>query len=229
MSKPNVFIARLTYGGTERAEVGNWLVRTVLDATRDDRLGEIHQAAIDKAPVYAARNFAVELARVKQCQYLVMIDADTVADPEPDKPTFWETAFDHAMTYGAPCAVVAPIRAIDGSVCIHKLVQNGDGDHLVRMTPEETAMRSGIERVVGSGLGLVLIDMRVFDALKPPYFRFAYSDPHYHTVAAGEDIQFTADLGGPGIPIFAAWNCWAAHAKTVLIGRPQVKQRIWTA
>ena len=67
--------------------------------------------------------------------------------------------------------------------------------------PVWTGERSeGVARVAACGMGVLLTDMRVFDALSPPFFAFEPQGPDF-VKQLGEDIYFCRKLGEAGIPV----------------------------
>lgn len=226
---PKVCIVRLAYGGHEHVAVGEFLARTVYTIARDPRCShEICQVAITDRQVHLARNLAVEIARQNRADLLLMIDADQIPDCEPGAPPFFDAALEHMIIAPGPCVVAAPTPMLNNRVNIHDEVEDNQGKHLRLLSLEEVADREGMEQVPAAGTGLIMIDCRVFDLLAPPYFRFVY-DPALTQVVAGEDVCFTADCGGPGVPVFASWSTWSAHSKTVTLGRPKKKSPLIVA
>lgn len=59
---------------------------------------------------------------------------------------------------------------------------------------------SGLQRVTHCGLGVMLTDMRVFDALALPFFAFEPQAPDF-VRHVGEDVYFCRKLGEAGIPV----------------------------
>jgi hypothetical protein len=213
-------ICRFCYQNWEHPCIGSSLATICIRANNDPNIEDIHEWWMNQAPLDAARNEAVLIARSRSATHILMVDNDQVPDLDPSKP-FWTTAWNHAWTYGDPCVVVAPIQAADGTVCVHKDVVDGEGKHhLRRMTAEDVAGKTGVERVPGSNVALALIDMRIFDALPVPWFRFEYEKPFHNRVTATEDILFTGALARYDIPVFCAWQAWCGHVKDKILGKP---------
>jgi len=225
--KVKVLILRLVYGGSECAALGSWLFTTALGMTKDPRIAGFQEIPLNMKGIPEARNFAVEIARESGANYLLTADADTHPDIERG-PTFWETAFNFAYSHNGPCVVSAPVQMRNGLVNVHKEEFNAETgmQDLILRSAAECANLKGIYRVPACGMGLMLIDMRCFDELSPPYFRFGYEDERCCKIERGEDGMFTADLGGPDIPVYVAWDCWAGHWQNVLFGRPSRRPRI---
>jgi len=228
--KVKVLILRLVYGGSECPALGSWLFRTALAMTKDPRIAGFQEVPLNVKGIPEARNFAVEIAREAEADYLLTADADSHPDIAPG-PTFWETAFNFAYAHDGPCVVSAPVQMRNGLVNVHKEEFDADTGmtDLVLRTAAECANLEGIERVTACGMGLMLIDMRCFDELSPPYFRFGYVDERCCNIERGEDGMFTADLGGPDIPVYVNWDCWCGHWQSMLFGRPSRRQRIATS
>jgi hypothetical protein len=96
----------------------------------------------------------------------------------------------------------------------------------LEMIPRESAaIRSGIEEVAALPTGLILYDMRVFDVLPPPWFRYEWGDVEESIKASTEDVYQTRNASLLGLPQYCAWDCWAAHVKTETVGKPVVLTR----
>lgn len=226
-----ICIVRLCHGSWEHPAIGDWFADAVHFCLTDPRIGpgNLESFWLDEEPVYRARNMAQRRAKELGCDLLVMVDNDMFPDWMPGAPKFLQSALDfwwdnHAT--GHPCVICAPARVRSGMVAVHKLIEDKGRKGLVLMHPREMQYKAGIERVPGSGLSLSLIDMRVFERLHPPYFRFAYTDEYCTQIRAGEDVMFTADLGGPCIPVYVNWDCKADHSKKVWLGWPKPESRV---
>ncbi len=218
--QPAIF--RLTYGSREHSAVGSWLVQTLHCIARDKRVETFDEFPVDKAPVYAARNVCAKMAHGLKATHLCMIDADMVPDCLPGAPIFWQAAADFALAHDGPCVVSAPTPMANGCVNVLREEVDPDGSrHLRLLSLDEAANKKGLERVPATGAGLILIDMRAFDRLQRPYFSFGYTDDSFTDVAVGEDVGFTARCTEAGVPVYAAWDCWAGHDKSILLRKPR--------
>ena len=166
-----IAICRLCYGAVEHPALGEWLAYTCHSIALDPRAGGLETFWIDQAPVYSARNLAVEVARDRKCDLLVTIDNDMQPDYVPGAPRFWDVAWEFWNGYRLPCVVSAPCCTAEGDVPVYQEFEDPDGKHLIFLHKESTVHRTGIERVPASTIALALIDMRCFDQLSPPYIR----------------------------------------------------------
>ena len=219
MSKPRIAIARIAYGGFHHAAVGDFLARTCHMIARDSRFGGLESFYVDRHGVCTARNLAVETARERECDFLVMVDADMLPDCVPGAAHFWDTSIAHAMSVDRPCVISAPCCKADGTVCIYQEIEDDDGKHLIHVGEDVAAASTGIEEVPAASLALSLIDMRCFDALSRPYFRFGFTDDSESEMAWGEEV-FTANCTENGIPVFCNWDAWCGHFKGRVVGKP---------
>jgi hypothetical protein len=87
---------------------------------------------------------------------------------------------------------------------------------------EEAALKAGIERVGAVGTGCYGVDVRAFDALKPPYYHYEWEDEEHTRVASTEDIPFSRDLAMAGVPVFVDWDHWADHSKSKRVAKPGI-------
>jgi len=218
----------MLYGSYEHGRVGSWLAKTCHWLTSQrERVWGLEEFVLDVAPVYAARNLALMTAQQAECDFLCMVDHDTLPDCEPGAPPFFEVAFDYlydALVHDRPPAwIAAPIQAVNGQVCCHKRRIDPDGaQHLLLMEASETYGLSGIRPVEGSGAGLVVLDLRVLASMEQPWFSNTYKDANCTHLHAGEDITFTARMTEQmGLPVLCAWDCWAGHDKRVQLGKPR--------
>lgn len=238
MPKYKVLFARFPFGHRDEPDTTDWLVDTVLKAKADPRISDIYHMRIDDTPITMSRNRVMCMARDKGVDYVVMVDNDMKPDcyfaGNPNnlaidmraKP-FWETAWDFALQHHGPCLVAAPYCGPPPveNVYVFKMT-NLQSNHpnvdarLDQFTREEAATRGGIEQVGALPTGLILIDMRVLNHIKPPWFRYEWDDIYEQKKASTEDVTFTRDLAFAGVPIYCAWDCWAAHWKWKAVGKP---------
>ena len=229
-----IAIARICYGGFHHAAVGDWLART--SHVIVSNFSGLESFWVDRHNVCTARNLAVETARERECDYLLMVDADSCPDCMSQAPPFFDTSINHAMRLGQPCIISAPCVRADGSVCIYQEIEDDDGRHLIHVSPEAAARETGIQIVPAASLALCLIDMRCFYEAPRPFFRFYYTDKTESEIASGEE-WFTMNCTERGIPVFCNWDSWCGHAKVKVLGKPPSpvareatpqERRLWT-
>jgi hypothetical protein len=93
------------------------------------------------------------------------------------------------------------------------------------MVPRESAaIRTGIAEAAALPTGLILYDMRVFDVLPPPWFRYEH-DPLEAEKHTTEDVYQTRNASLLHLPQYAAWDSWAGHVKTKVVGKPLLVTR----
>lgn len=63
------------------------------------------------------------------------------------------------------------------------------------------SLASGLQQVQVAGMGLMLTDLKVFDELSPPFFKFDPLPPDF-IKQSGEDVWFCQLLHKAGIPVF---------------------------
>jgi glycosyltransferase involved in cell wall biosynthesis len=211
-----VFIARMVHGLSEHPSVGSWLVRTCKTFFESPHFGGLSEFPINTSPVYAARNAAVALAKQKKADYLVMVDADMVPDCVPDTPAFFEAALHRAIEIDGPCVIAAPYPMLNGCAAAIE----GEGDDRKAVAMPDAVTRDGFQRMTAVGTGLILIDMRCFDAISQPYFSHTYRDEAHNEVVVTDDVYFCDAVRAAGIPILTAWDSWAGHHKSTTL-RPK--------
>lgn len=230
MPKHDVMVARFPYGGTEDSDVTDWLIRTRLAMERDPRVGRVVPFKKNTTPITMARNLAVRTAREAGVDYLLMIDSDMSPDlPYPGAKRFWDSSFDFAVNHPGPCVVAAPYCGPPPfENCYVFKWANRQSEHpnkdfqVEQFTREEAAVRGGFEQVSALPTGLILIDLRVFDRLKPPFFYYEYTDEQETALASTEDVTFTRDVTLAGLPIYCNWDAWAGHWKRKRVGKPEL-------
>jgi hypothetical protein len=184
--------------GIECVAVRNWLIQTVRKIDKDPRCELLEPFDKADTPVYMTRNEAVEDAKKKGTDLLIMIDNDIRPDtPEVGAKPFWDSSFDfwwNATTNKpaqSPCIIGAPYCGPPPkcNVFVARWTNWANpedcgpdarivGLKLNQYSREEAAVCAGFERVVGLPTGLIMIDMRVFDKMPHPYFQYEWDGEH---------------------------------------------------
>jgi hypothetical protein len=216
---PNYTIAvcRFAYDGWERVEILRFILECV-EHTKNDKV--YHIPMIGMFPTSCARNKAVELARERDCDYLYMIDDDTVpADG------FFQLTYNY-LKDNPPCVIGAPYLTSGAENKVtafefqHKNETTGQW-HVENINRYDAIQRSGIQKVANIGTGCVAYNMKVFDAqgVKKPYYNYGYSVDGTSCIES-EDTSAHRQMYFAGIPIFCTWDHWALHSKETLLSKP---------
>lgn len=230
MIKKNVLFARFPYKAVEHPDTVDWLIRAVKAAKEDQRIDQIHVARFDDTPITMTRNACIERAKRENVDYLLMIDSDMSPDLPGQKP-FWETAFHHLYNHEGPAVIAAPYVGPPPHCNVYVFqwiaLMNGNPNpdlKLEQFTREEAERLYGITEVAALPTGLMLLDMRGIEKLKPPYFYYEYTDEFESRKASTEDVTFTRDISLAGVPCYCAWDCWAGHWKAFRGDKPRTIQ-----
>jgi hypothetical protein len=231
--KWKIMVARFPHGGSERAEVTNWLVAVALWAKRLD-IELLHWMAND-TPITMLRNRAVKDAIDAGADLLVMVDSDMGPDKLATQP-FLPAAFEFTRQrwQAAPTIVAAPYSGglPDRLPMMGTFREYLEGRPVKAqlLTRAEAASFHGILSCPYLGTGLMLLDLRIFTgfngvALKPPWFHYEYTDEYHTAKAASEDMEFSLQtwfaFGGIGLEVnFCAWDSWSEHYKVGGMGAP---------
>ncbi len=226
--KVNVLVMRFPYGGSERAEVCDWLAASVFWAAREDRIKDFKIGKLNDTPITMTRNKAAEIVRELGYDLLIMVDSDMVPDCEPGAPAFLPAAFDFWYKHAGPCVIGAPYGGPPPEetpyVFRWRNSQNDTPEPEARITMytrDEAADLTGIRRCAALPTGLILIDAKALDAVEPPYFYYEFTDERCLAKASTEDVTFSRDLDLAGVPQYCAWDSWAGHVKTKVVRKPQ--------
>lgn len=244
MKPVRLMFARFPGGGVDRAEVTDWLVESVVWAKDDDRIEDpILNYKINDTPITMGRNRTIEIAKAKKVDFLVMIDNDMAPDlytkngpsefiNENARP-FVSSAFDFLYkrrVNGDPPAVIgAPycgppphenIYVFQWRVIESECPSDSTRISLEQYSREQASTMSGIKEAAALPTGLVMIDMKAIESVKPPYFYYEWMDETQSEKASTEDVTFTRDLSLNGVPQFCNWDSWAGHWKLKCVGMP---------
>lgn len=225
MPKYKIMIGRPVSTGVHRHEVGSFLSH-IAEKVRDPRsdvqpfIEEWYSVPVQSFPTSVARNQLVAAAKKYHVDFLFMVDDDAAPCFE-----FFEHAFHFLRQQPVPSIIASPYVSGDGDVQIFEFStqqhtqQPLDTWALTRIARGDAFRRKSTERVGSVGTHLVAYDVRVFDAIKPPYYQYGYNDDHT-TVTETEDCFCHRQLFNAKVPIYVAWDHWSGHWKPQLLSAP---------
>lgn len=248
-----VMIATFPYGGVgasslEVPDIRHWQTRTVLWMSKDKRIQPFDDwlpgrdsITISDTPISMCRNEAVRRAREQKADVLIWVDSDMRPDCElgvdPLARAFVPEAFDFLYKHwergptvlAAPYCGASPVNNV--FVFEWDSDQNDREDRMVNLKLSQYSRThaykmAGIQPCAAIGTGLMMMDMRIFDLLPPPWFYYTYN-PEQTKKLATEDCTFTRDVAMLGHltlgyePLLCTWNSWAGHWKPELVRKPQ--------
>ena len=226
----SLLIARFPYGNVDHPEVTDWLVSTVIQAKQDDRIKHVKHVKINDTPITMTRNRVIKQAVQSDVDFVLFVDNDMRPDLLlPGSRPFFPAAFDFALQHAGPCLIGAPYCGPPPheNVYIFRWASQ-QSEHpnmdlrLEQFSREEAAVRGGFEEVAALPTGLMLIDMRFVQYLKPPYFRYEYMDAEETEKATTEDVYFTRNCSLAGVKNYVLWDAWAGHFKQKCVGKPHL-------
>ena len=229
--KHDLFIATFPYGRHQDPDTAEWITKLRMQLKDDERIGRISFASIDDTPITMTHNLAMKTAKVNGFDLCLMVDSDMAPDAYlaerlTAKP-FFNSSLEFMLDHRGPCMVAAPYCGPSpDQLCYMFEWQRKQPGRLdvfskLEMIPREAAaQRSGIWEVAAAPTGLLLIDMRVCDVIKPPYFDYEYADEEQSVKATTEDVYFTRNASLAGVPVYSNWDAWAGHWKWQKVGPP---------
>jgi hypothetical protein len=215
--KFKIAIARLTQYGQERIELANfvsnaWQTR-LTDPDLRDSIGEMIDLPISRFPTDVARNCIVEVCQQQKVDFLFQLDEDSGPPYE-----FFKEALTFLMNQAKPSVVGCPYLAGDGECQVFRFVPAHSPDpkqpswKITRVPRPDAFQRKGYERVASIGTHSIAYDMRVFNEIKQPYYRYGYNANHTQLLET-EEMACHRNLMQVGVPIWVNWNLWSSHYK----------------
>lgn len=249
--KFSVGIVTFSYGGnggisSEVPDIREWMIPTVLEAHKDDRISGIRVWNLSDTPITMTRNRAVLMARQYGIDVLVMVDSDMKPDinaGQPDAKPFFKSSFDFLVDHyhkgpcviGAPYCGPPPVENVYVFRWQNLVTENPNPDFQLEMYDRHTAVKmAGIQDCAALPTGLIMYDMRAFEITEPksdadkPWFYYEWKDHFAADKASTEDVTQTRDLSLTGTqklgynPVYCNWDAWAGHWKPKCVGKPQV-------
>lgn len=217
MPKYKVAIARPCTQGSIRQEVANfvshaWNVRFT-DTELRESISELIDIPIQRFPTDVARNCIVEVCQGNKVDFVFMLDDDS--GPPYD---FFKEALSFLMKQNEPSVIACAYMAGDGEVQVFRFVPGHSPDpkqhtwKITRVPRADAFQRTGIERVASVGTHTICYDMRVFDKIKQPYFRYGYNASHTQLTET-EEMAAHRNMMQLGVPIWVNWDMWSSHFK----------------
>ena len=181
----DIFVGFPAYGGnggvsSESPDVREWWAETYFKMRNDPRVGRIITKTIADTPITMVRNRFVRMAEEAGCHLLLMVDSDQNPNKwkeVPGQKPFWETAFDEIYDHWqkGPLLIGAPYSGPPGggeSVYVFYWENFGNrGDETpvkLEMYPRSLAAKmTGIQDCAAIATGMILIDMRCFELVRP--------------------------------------------------------------
>lgn len=231
----NVLVTVFTYGKLLHADLLAYCTRLYGQMVNHPRLNQLEISYSHGYPTDRCRNFVVKSAKENGFDFCLMLDDDMKPDAllgrEPNAKPFLPSSLDFALAQPAPVFVGAPYcsgpPSQDCVVMKHREycpgMPGGMGKKLDKYTRDEAAAATGIERVAALPTGCLLLDLRAFDVIAPPWFYYEYADAPYNTrLASTEDVVLTRNADWLGISQYCNWMAWANHHKAFEAEKPRL-------
>jgi len=251
IQKFNLGICTFSYGGnggisSEVPDIREWMIPVVLEASRDERVGNIRVWNLSDTPITMTRNRCVLQAREFGVDVLIMVDSDMKPDinaGHSDARPWFKTSFDFLVNHyhKGPCVIGAPYCGPPPMECVYVFrwqnMQSGNQnpDFQLEMYDRHTAHKmAGIQECAALPTGLIMYDMRAFGLTEPrteadkPWFYYEWADKYAASKSSTEDVTQTRDLSMAGVqqlgynPVYCNWDAWAGHWKPKCVGKPQI-------
>lgn len=183
--KLKVCFATFPYGGNgatakEHPDIRDWLIETIWKARHDERIDTVDLADYCDTPITMTRNRAVREAQLKGVDVLVMIDSDQKPDMylghDPSAVPFWDASFDYLYEHydRGPTIIGAPYMGGPPHENVFVFTwANHQSDHpntdfkLRQYSREEAFGMAGIQPCAALPTGLIMFDVRAFEATSP--------------------------------------------------------------
>ena len=238
-----VYVAVPNYDGRCSLGVAAWLARLSAVLGQHPRVAEVYVGHTPGDPYSPHTGYPTDRVRNGICRaavemrydFVLMCDDDMAPDcalgHDPAAEPFFPGALDYALASPRPCVVAAPYCSAPPNqrVLVARyrdarpdVPADSLGYRLESFTRAEAARRRGFEEVASLPTGLILIDCRILGVMPVPWFSYEFEDRDRNTeLAATEDTVFSRNAHWLGFPQVVAWNSWAGHCKTYLVGKPR--------
>lgn len=235
----HLYICRPVGFALEAPDIGTWLMLFGYElgahnatCNKEDRISLSGKHSC-RERILAARNSGVYDARQGGATHLLFIDPDVCIDryagvgikPQDWVVPWWKTAWDF-MLDNPGCVIGAPYCGMLDPPIVQ--VFERDGDTHRHFQYEEVKSRKGWEQVSAIGTGLLLVDMKVFDAIDQknpekefPYFDDLYEDALKRKIRVTPDVFFCDLCTDADVPVYVNWDFWIGHYQNQIVESPR--------
>lgn len=236
-ARKTLLLTRFPGRGSERQECVDWMLNLVMGYANSPDIELLRPIRVNDTPAPMIRNQAVQIAQDHKVDLLLMVDDDMEPDylykpgsknHDPRAKPFVSEALKFIKTIDEPAIIAAPYVGPPPEEPVYVFnwkwkTQPGKtfAANLEMIDRDIASQMAGIGQVAALPTGLMLFDMRVFDILPHPYFYYEATDNRWVQKATTEDVAFSRDCALVRIPIYCAWDSWAAHIKTYRCLKPQ--------
>lgn len=142
--------------------------------------------------IAAMRNSIVYSARDKGCSHLLFVDTDMLYPPDTVK-----RLLDHDLD-------IVGALTFKRYPPFNPIIMRGDKHKLQYVYPYD----DGLMKVTATGTGCLLINMKVFDKIRKPYFKFQHTKKNG---PVGEDVGFCYKAADAGFDIYVDTTVKTIH------------------
>lgn len=154
------------------------------------------------------RNYCVIQAQKNESDYLFFVDDDMTFAPET-----LEQLLSHKKEI---VGVNSYSRILPLSSTVGLIDENGEYKHPDKYPAWEMKIPEYLFEAYFVGCGICLIDMKVFEKLKEPFFRFSYNENGL--VKSGEDGNFCERARKEGFKVWCDPNVEVGHIGSIEFG-----------
>ena len=157
------------------------------------------------------RIFCVIQAQKAECTHILYIDDDML---------FESDALDRLLSHGKEIVGVnAYSRALPLSSTVGLMDKDGKYLEPEKHTEWEMRIPEGLFECFSIGTGVLLIDMKVFDVIEKPWFKFDMHEEGY--MKQGEDSWFCTEAKKKGYKIYCDPTLKIGHIGSYIYQRPE--------
>lgn len=156
------------------------------------------------------RIYCVIQAQKAECTHILYLDDDMLFEPD---------TIDRLLAHGKEIVGVnAYSRALPLSSTVGLMDKDGNYLQPDKHTEWEMRIPDGLFECFSIGTGVLLIDMKVFDAIEKPWFKFDMHEDGY--MRQGEDTWFCTQAKSKGYKIYCDPTLKIGHIGNYIYKRP---------
>lgn len=177
-------------------------LQSLLELTHNNKHHDLHfVVATEGFTTAQGRIYCAVQAQKNQSDYLLFVDDDMILEPD---------TLDRLLAHGKEIVGVnAYSRALPLSSTVGLMDKNGNYLQPDKHTEWEMRIPEGLFECFSIGTGVLLIDMKVFDVIEKPWFKFDMHDEGY--MKQGEDSWFCSEAKKKGFKIYCDGSLRIGH------------------